>query len=263
MLQILLIRLISSVDHNIAMGILQQQRAAFMQLSQDVSAAPAAHGGIKHIDYLITHWMPIAMWKSWSEWGRVAASTILNIPIEGVIPTTNHLESFNSILKQKHLPAHLRSGHRLHFDSLIHILITQILPGIYRHRKAQQEYRQWLETRFQAGAGGKNLAEVQKAVLDERALNSNKPVCWWEADVSRDRAAQEILNSRRLTIFRGKDTNTFVALCAGNPKDGNGSVTQYSIKVSRSGFASCTCPDFLARGGACKHLRATRLTIDF
>ena len=104
MLLILLIRLISSVDHNIAMGILQQQRAAFMQLSQDVSAAPAAHGGIKHIDYLITHWMPIAMWKSWSEWGRVAASTILNIPIEGIIPTTNHLESFNSILKRKHLP---------------------------------------------------------------------------------------------------------------------------------------------------------------
>ena len=96
---ILLIRLISSVDHNIAMGILQQQRAAFMQLSQNVSAAPAAHGGIKHIDYLITHWMLIAMWKSWSEWGRVAASTILNIPIEGVIPTTNrwnHLIQFSN-----------------------------------------------------------------------------------------------------------------------------------------------------------------------
>ena len=113
-------RLISSVDHSVAMGILHHQRAAFMQLSQDVSAAPAAYGGIKHIDYLIAHWMPVPMWKSWSEWGRVAASTILNIPIEGVIPTTNHLESFNSILKRKHLPAHLRSGHRLRFDSLIH-----------------------------------------------------------------------------------------------------------------------------------------------
>lgn len=99
MLQILLIRLISSVDHNIAMGILQQQRAAFMQLSQDVSAAPAAHGGIKHIDYLITHWMPIAMWKSWSEWGRVAASTILNIPLRASSrpPTTwNHLIQFSN-----------------------------------------------------------------------------------------------------------------------------------------------------------------------
>jgi hypothetical protein len=46
-------RWISSVDHNVEMGIPQHQRAAFMQLSQDVSAAPAAYGGIKHIDYLI------------------------------------------------------------------------------------------------------------------------------------------------------------------------------------------------------------------
>ena len=174
---------------------------------------------------------------------------------------TNHLESFNSILKRKHLPAHLRSGHRLRFDSLIHILITRILPGIYRHRKAEREYRQWLETRFRAGAGGKNLSEVHKAVLDERALNSNKPVCWWEADVSHDGAAPEILNSHRLSISRGKDANTFVAWCAGNPKDG--SVTQYAIEISWSGFASCTCLDFLTRGGACKHLRATRLMIDF
>jgi hypothetical protein len=81
------------------MAILQQQRELFTQLSHDASAAPAAKGGIKHINYLITHWMPVALWKSWSEWGRVAASTVLNIPSEGVIPTTNHLESFNSILK--------------------------------------------------------------------------------------------------------------------------------------------------------------------
>ena len=40
-------------------------------------------------------------------------------------------------------------------------------------------------------------------------------------------------------------------------------MTQYAIEISRSGFASCTCLDFLTRGGACKHLRATRLTIDF
>ena len=56
-------RLISSVDHSVAMGILHHQKVAFMQLSQDVSAAPAAYGGIKHIDYLIAHWMPVPMWK--------------------------------------------------------------------------------------------------------------------------------------------------------------------------------------------------------
>jgi hypothetical protein len=244
------------------MAILQQQRELFMQLSHDASAAPAAKGGIKHINYLITHWMLVALWKSWSEWGRVAASTVLNIPSEGVIPTTNHLESFNSILKRKHLPAHLRSGHRLRFDSLIHILITQILPGIYRHRQAQKEYRQWLETRFRASAGGENLFEIHKAVLNKRALKDNKPVCWWEVDVARDKAALEILNSHRLSISRGNDKNTFDALCTRSSPN-CGPDTAYSIKISRTGLGSCTCPDFLARGGACKHLRATRLTIDF
>ena len=238
------------------MAILHHQRVLFSQLSHDASAAPAANGGIKHIDYLITHWMPVPMWKSWSEWGRVAASTILNIPVEGVIPTTNHLESFNSILKRKYLPAHLRSGHRLRFDSLIHILITQILPGIYRHRQAQRDYRQWLETRFQASAGGEKLL-IRKVVKD------NEPVCWWEADIARDKAAQEILKSCRLAVSWGSNKNTIVALCPRSSPDHDFLPDNpYSIKITRTGLASCTCPDFLTRGGACKHLRATRLTIE-
>lgn len=208
------------------MDILHHQRVLFTQLSHNASAAPAANGGIKHIDYLIAHWMPVAMWKSWSEWGRVAVLTVLNIPVEGVIPTTNHLESFNSILKQKYLPAHLRSGHRLRFDSLIHILITQFLPGIYCHRQAQQDYRQWLKTHFQASTGGNKLLICKTAKDDE-------PVCWWEADMARDRAAQEILKSSRLSVSWGNDKNTIVALCTrSSPLAASVLETPYSIKIS-------------------------------
>lgn len=160
-------RLLSSVDHAAVIETLEGQKTALQVLELDPNSASAAHGGIKHIDYLVSFWMPLPMWQSWSEWGRVAASTLLKIPVEGVIPTTNHLESFNAILKRKHLPAWLHSGRRLRFDSLIHILITRVLPGIYSHRKAQQEYSDWLTYRFRDNAGGENLAELHQKLTKE------------------------------------------------------------------------------------------------
>jgi len=47
--------------------------------------------------------MSHALWQSWSQQGRKQVSNIVGIPIEGVIPITNHLESFNGILKGKHI----------------------------------------------------------------------------------------------------------------------------------------------------------------
>ncbi|KAJ3871771.1 hypothetical protein F5051DRAFT_311950, partial [Lentinula edodes] len=56
------------------------------------------------------------------------AAAWIGLPIEGIIPTTDHLESFNAILKRKYVTRYLRSGHRLRFDALILLLVTQILP---------------------------------------------------------------------------------------------------------------------------------------
>jgi hypothetical protein len=100
------------------------ERAFLQKLEKENSSAVAARGGMKHLDYLNENWVNTPLWQSWSEFGRIRASSVLKIPIDGVIPTTNHLESFNAILKRKHLAAHLHSGHRLQFDSLIHLLIT-------------------------------------------------------------------------------------------------------------------------------------------
>ena len=61
---------------------LQGQKVALQVLELDPKSASAARDGIKHINYLISFWMPLPMWQSWSEWGQVAASTLLKIPVE-------------------------------------------------------------------------------------------------------------------------------------------------------------------------------------
>ena len=116
---------------------------------------------------------------------------ITQTPIEGVIPTTNHLESFNAILKRKHLASFLHSGHRLQFDSLIHILIVRILPGIFSHRKAQVEYSEWLTLRFRTHAGGEDLVEARTQMLRDCEIQKKMALCWWEVDEGCNTGAQQ------------------------------------------------------------------------
>jgi hypothetical protein len=71
------------------------------------------------------------LWQSWSHYGRIQAASCLGIPIDGVLPTTNHLERFNGVFKNKYLTQWQHSGRRLHFDVLVFHLIQHILPHIF------------------------------------------------------------------------------------------------------------------------------------
>ena len=113
------------------------------------SSQAASKSGVTYIDYLSKTWMPESLWQSWSQKGHSVASTILKIPVEGVLPTTNHLESFNSVLKQKHIPRWQRSGSCLRFDFLIHILINNILPDIFTTCISIKAYQAWLTEQIQ------------------------------------------------------------------------------------------------------------------
>lgn len=201
--------------------------------------------------------MPISLWQSWSQWGRLTAAAVMKIPVEGVIPTTNHLESFNCILKRRHIPEWLHSGHRLRFDTLIHLLVTQILPSIFSTRKANREYTKWLSLRF-----GNSITHTSGSINLERAQHlqsqSSKAQAWWASDSRRDSQAANILRSGNIiNMSRDIDGNTICANCYSTSGVGS-----YIVKISRSGFGSCSCLDFQSRGGACKHMRALRLLID-
>jgi len=75
---------------------------------------------------------------SWSDYGHQIAAKILNCPLDGVLPTTNHLESFNGVLKRKHLHRWQRRGRRLRVDVLLRLLATKILPTIFEQRAAER-----------------------------------------------------------------------------------------------------------------------------
>ena len=137
--------LLASTNYNGAVKILADEQVdllAIAQLGGTLSQA-ALKSGVSYISYLSEMWMPESLWQSWYQQGHSVASSILKIPIEGVLPTTNHLESFNSVLKQKHIPRWQCSGSCLCFDFLIQILINNILPDIFATHISIKAYQAW------------------------------------------------------------------------------------------------------------------------
>ena len=113
--------LLASTDYNGAVKIIADEWADLLTIAQlgGTSSQAASKLGVTYVNYLSETWMLESLWQSWSQNGHTVASTILKIPIQGVLPTTNHLESFNSVLKQKHIPRLQCSGSHFHFDCLI------------------------------------------------------------------------------------------------------------------------------------------------
>ena len=140
----MLCRLILSVEHLSAQNLISEEKSALAQLKTLPDMAAAATAGLTYLKYLTDTWMTPALWHGWSQKSQIEALCILKIPIEGVIPTTNHLEAFNGVLKRKHIHRWQCAGKRLRSDLLIYLLITQILPGIFHHRNAQDNYLAWL-----------------------------------------------------------------------------------------------------------------------
>lgn len=222
------------------------------------------------LDYLTVTWMPISLWISWSQKGRNRAAEILGISVAGVIPTTNHLESFNSILKRKHIRRWQKGGHRVRFDSLIFLLVVNILPGIFRQREVEGEYQQWLSQRFRKEAGGVNLVRSRKDICNPQSSALSEatappaamdPVAWWNPnDEAKHREeAQYIVTKQRIGDFAWLDAFTLTATCASslvNISEPNHE--RYNLVINCYGWATCTCSHFQKGRGTCKHLWALR-----
>ena len=143
--------------------------------------SPLAAKAIEHLKYLDSYWTTDALWHCWSDYGRKIASGLLKCPFEGVLPTTNHLESFNGVLKRKHLAQWQNGGHRVCLDLLVMLLVTCILPSIFFQQKLQQQEDLQFEAQLQKLRGGQKLAEARKGVNTEAfapmALEGPQPGC--------------------------------------------------------------------------------------
>ena len=112
-MQVLERSLIQTTAYGVACALVQKERGILTAAINNNDSGSAAKRGLEHLEYLEGYWLKESLWQSWSDFGCRAASQILGCTLEGVLPTTNHLESFNGVLKWKHLQRWNRGGCRL------------------------------------------------------------------------------------------------------------------------------------------------------
>lgn len=245
--------LASTTDFNQAKELLAKERAFLEGMEQDHPSV--AKNGLDHLTYLGEgYWMKDeSLWRSWSEYGRRYAAVLLECEIEGVLTTTNHLESFNGVLKRRHLRRWQRGNHRLRIDILIKLLIQKILPAIFEQRTLEREEDARWDHLLLSLPGG---AALVKGLRDKSRQAFLHPVAYLSVDETRQQSAVDLLQHDQISQPTYEEhTRTFLFSCYSayaTIYDLHPSL--YSITLSLDGFASCSCPDFARIGGACKLL---------
>ncbi|TFK78557.1 hypothetical protein K466DRAFT_507120 [Polyporus arcularius HHB13444] len=271
--------LIETEEYKDAVELVSQERELLGRLDEPES--PECHaaimGGFAHLDYLSSYWLQEALWKSWSAFGRRVAADLIGCDVKGILPTTNHLESFNGVLKRKHIRRWQRGGRRLRVDVLLHIFVFSVLPSIFEARALEQVDEQQLLEKIKALPGGAALVR-QHAAMQERLAQDGRQaphgghsdvsrgVCaaYLAPDVNRDQAAQDLLEHNQISAPVYQDhTRTFVFECFSSMATiADLSPVVYLVRLGLDRTASCTCLDFKHRGGACKHMRAALLRLE-
>ena len=221
--------------------------------------SPIAAKAIEHLTYLDSYWTTDALWHCWSDYGRKIASGLLKCPFEGVLPTTNHLESFNGVLKRKHLAQWQNGGHRVRLDLLVMLLVTRILPSIFLQRKLQQQEDLRFEAQLRKLRGGQKLAEAQKGVNTEVFA----PMAYFLPDERRDSDSLRMLNEQRVSMPTvqegvGYVFEVFSSMATAFDKR----MLSYCVLLAFDSRSSCKCKDFTKHGGACKHMRSCVTKLD-
>jgi len=224
----------------------------------DPKSESSGRAGLKYIEYIEATWMPQSLWNSWSEEGRSCAAAILGVGIGDVLPTTNHLESFNGVLKRKHIGQWQRSGRKLRFDVLVFRLALYIMPNIYAQFRLVHSFQTWKKERFANVAGVQGVSRQLRTAGSTTQIQSGA-IAWYPPDPVRDGFAKDIVRLRLVVPIPSMKPFELWATCASTSADiSNLDYPRYWLTAHPSGHATCTCADWLNRGGACKHLRAFR-----
>ncbi|KIJ42120.1 hypothetical protein M422DRAFT_780089 [Sphaerobolus stellatus SS14] len=246
--------LIATEDFRDACALVEEERKYFTIMSTDAdSTAPAKRTIMEKL---------VPLWK-------VGGAKILGTTMQEVVPTTNRLESFNGLLKQKYIHRYQKGGRRLRFDLLIYFLVSRILPGIFLQRSAESAYYEWLSGRFSQQSGGQNLTRKTKPsnVQDTSKATQTKTkfdFTWWteESQLRSQEEAAYIVQKKRIGTFKWLDACTLAGTCASSHEDTRLLThKRYQMLINYYGWAVCSCPSFSEYGVACKHLWAFRIII--
>jgi AraC-like DNA-binding protein len=251
-------QLIQTTFIGAARGIIEEE-AGVLEALKMRGYAGIAEKGLKHLrEYLLGYWTTDTLWRSWSDFGRQVAAKLLNCPIEGVLPTTNHLESFNGLLKRKHLRRWQHGGRRLRLDVLLKLLVTKVLPSIFQERAMERKDVQIWEAQIRRLPGG-------DALLEQRGLpKATAPtIAYLTYDEGRNAAAAEIIQNNQINSVPDFDDKRLTFKCfSSTTLDFEANSQTYTVHLGLDCTASCECHDFRKRGGACKHIRAALLRVE-
>ncbi|KAJ8089609.1 hypothetical protein PM082_014866 [Marasmius tenuissimus] len=206
---------------------------------------PSRAAALEHIRYLREYWMSNGkqddFWKSWSNIGREVASETLSCPVEDVLGTTNHLESFNNVLKNGRLAHVQRGGRRLRFDVLLKFVIQDMMPSIYEERTLLIEERNRRKARLLTLANGQELwNNFQERQSPSKSCSTLPPVAFLLPDEARDAAAAGLVSHKQvgapnwMSNMQGLNLTCISSLVAEHDRQS----IEYQVQLWYSGLAS-------------------------
>lgn len=214
----------------------------------------ASNAGLEFIAYLRMTWLSYPLWYGWSRKGRLDAASRMGVMVDTVLSTTNHLESFNGVLKRRYIPQWQHSGRRLRLDVLLVCMSVDVMPRIFARRRVLVKYETWKKGRFGAALKGPTVQHPSDILQGLVA-----PLTWYEVDDRRDKEAEVLYSMKYLSPMSSRRPYELWATCQSSRAWlGSPTASHYWLTAHPSGVATCTCKDWLTRGGACKHLRAFR-----
>ncbi|KAJ6452842.1 hypothetical protein C8R45DRAFT_764927, partial [Mycena sanguinolenta] len=225
-----------------ARALLDTERQVMHKLSAE--EPKAANKAIAHIDYLDTYWTTDNLWPSWSDYGRTVLASMLGIAVEGVIPTTNHLEAFNGVLKGTHLRRWRKGGRRIRVDVLIYALAVHILPSILKERRMIREQASRIAALVRLLPGGAALLDHGKQ--GAKLVAAVPKVAYLVPDEQRDARAQELLSHHQINAPTVLSGNVGLALTSYSSRALSFETvpTTYTIRLGFSGVVTCECAPY-------------------
>jgi len=188
----------------------------------------------------------------WCTYGRIIAANLLQVPLEQIPRTNNHLESFNSELKIYQLQKYQNNGHLLRLDILSIILIKSITPNILLKRNLKYELQKQLKERRESYS---SFLPKERIQLE----NHYDQLAYYIPNANRDKAAEKICEERKITHIEFNGESLYLWIISDRSTYFEPKI--YIIQLLPD--IKCQCMDFLSRGGACKHLRASILWINW
>ncbi|CAG8819829.1 21673_t:CDS:2, partial [Racocetra persica] len=201
-------------------------------------------GGIKFFQYLLNNWCGYTI-LCWSQVGRINAAKVLNIDVSSIPTTNNCIESLDNHLNKESLRQLQRRGTQLRVDVLVMYLVECVTPNFMKRRKFQKSLEE-------------NLKIQHQNYIDQRyveLLKANyKYSVYTEPDKERDDEAKKIASS-----FWGIVKYEYTDKLNVWIKSAKKSDITYVACIYPIAEVSCQCIDFLSKGCACKHIRASIL----